>query len=179
MIGQIIDWEVRGSCVKFYIGQYTEEKGWLNDEGYEYYSKANLTPEEFNKIKNEYTGDDWNDKPYEHNAGQVYKEYVKGIRYNYYPFDAVILQPIDESSIPKLFTDIPEYSKDDFKNKKVPIIIYVKDKEFYEQHREWTYKEWSKAKNSVVEKFYLGDTLQTGSMLSLGKEGILIHSKGE
>lgn len=169
MIGQIIDWEVRGNCVKFYIGQYTEEKGWLNDEGYEYYSKANLTPEEFENIKNNYTGDNWNKKPYEYSSNQVYKEYIKGIRYNYYPFDAIILNPGY-----LLGRDNSGYCKDDFKNKEVPILIYIKDKEFYGQHRDWNYKEWSRAKNNVVEKFYLGDTLQSGIMIENGLNGILL-----
>ena len=44
----IIDFERKGNVVRFYIGD----------------TNAN------------YHGDDWNDRPYEHNAGTVYDRYI-------------------------------------------------------------------------------------------------------
>lgn len=56
---KIIDWEVsadrlRGGILKLYFGDIDCE---------------------------EYTGDDWNDRPYQLNAGPVYKEFTKKILY--------------------------------------------------------------------------------------------------
>lgn len=159
MVGQIIDWEVKGCCVKFYLSEKDSNKGWLTDKGFDYYSKCNLTPEELESIKNDYTGDDWDDKPYEHNAGAVYNEYVKGIRYNYYPFDAILLEPnYQEVNSP--------YCKDDFKKRKAPILIHIKDELLWKNHQlDWTYKDWVKAsKKNDIECFYLEDLLQSGKM---------------
>ena len=159
MFGNIIDWEVKGCCVKFYLGRKEDNLGWLNEKGFDYYSKCNLTPEELESIKNTYEGDDWDDKPYEHNAGSVYNEYVKGIRYNYYPFDAILLEPnyLERNST---------YCKDDFKKKKVHCLIYIKDKDLWEKHQfNWTYKDWVKAsKKEDVECFYFEDYLESGKM---------------
>ena len=42
---KIIDYEIRGSCVRFYLGKDDDT---------------------------DYHGDDWNDRPYDCNAGTVY-----------------------------------------------------------------------------------------------------------
>ena len=49
--GKIIDFQRKGNVVRFFIG-----------------------PEECN----DYWGDDWNDAPYDCNAGEVYDSYVTG-----------------------------------------------------------------------------------------------------
>lgn len=46
---EVIDFEKKGNLIRFYLGK--NGKQW---------------------------GDDWDDAPYEHNAGKVYDEYVKG-----------------------------------------------------------------------------------------------------
>ena len=47
---KIIDFDKKGNVVRFYLGE---------------------------DVCNDYWGDDWNDAPYEHNAGTVYNRYVK------------------------------------------------------------------------------------------------------
>lgn len=47
---KVIDYDKKGNLVRFYLGDI--------DLGY-------------------WTGDDWDDAPYEHNAGMIYEEYVR------------------------------------------------------------------------------------------------------
>jgi hypothetical protein len=63
---KIIDFERRGNVVRLYIG---------NDDLAEWW------------------GDDWNDRPYEHNAGRVYDQYVAGHVDIAFPFDSLVLEP--------------------------------------------------------------------------------------
>ena len=64
---------------------------------------------------NDYWGDDWDDAPYEHNAGQVYSEYIKGYVEFAFPLDFTIIEPSDS------YVNSP-YSKEAMKNRKVPCI---------------------------------------------------------
>ena len=50
VFGKIIDFERKGNIVRFYLGDVNNSNG--------------------------YYGDDWDDVPYEHNAGKVYEQYV-------------------------------------------------------------------------------------------------------
>jgi len=65
---KIIDFKKKGNMVKFYLGQDDLEK---------------------------WHGDDWNDTPYEHNAGTVYEEFVSGERVMVFGFDDVVFEPAD------------------------------------------------------------------------------------
>ena len=60
---KIIDWESKGNVIRFILGEDNDIAYW---------------------------GDDWNDKPFEHNAGSVYSEFVKGYCDISFPFDYVI-----------------------------------------------------------------------------------------
>jgi hypothetical protein len=62
---QIIDFKRKGNVVRFYLGDATVH----------------------------YWGDDWNDRPYEHNAGQVYEEFIKGYKDIAFDFDDLVLEP--------------------------------------------------------------------------------------
>ena len=62
----------------------------------------------------DYTGDDWNDAPYDCNAENVYEEYVTGYRDIGFQFDSLVLEPCDG------FLNTP-YSKDDMKYNGVTI----------------------------------------------------------
>ena len=57
---KIIDFDIKGNVIKFYLGQD-------NDMNYH--------------------GDDWDDVPYEHNAGEVYSEFVEGYAYVYLEYE--------------------------------------------------------------------------------------------
>lgn len=63
---KIIDFELKGNMVRFFLGNDTDE---------------------------DYHGDDWNDVSYEDNAGTVYPDYVTGTVDLAFPFDALVLEP--------------------------------------------------------------------------------------
>ena len=65
---KIIDCEIKGTSVKFYLGDDKD---------------------------NDYWGDDWDDAPYEHNCGSVYHEYVKATKVVHFPFNSLVLEPCD------------------------------------------------------------------------------------
>lgn len=88
---KIIDYEKKGNVVRFYLGK---------DDLEDWY------------------GDDWNDRPYEHNAGRVYDEYISGYMDVSFPFDDVVLEPCNGCLN-------SEYSKDDMKARNVPCLIVV------------------------------------------------------
>ncbi len=92
---KIIDFERKGNVVRFYLG---------NDDCEDYH------------------GDDWNDIPYEHNAGKVYQEYVVGYRDIAFPFEFVVLEPKDPG-----WSNNSRWCKNDMKARKVPCIIAVKN----------------------------------------------------
>lgn len=85
---KIIDFEKKGNVVRFYLGEDDCE---------------------------DYGGDDWNDTPYEHNAGRVYDEYVSGFRDVFFPFDWAVCEPCEGNLN-------SSWCKDDMKEKKVPCI---------------------------------------------------------
>ena len=61
---EIIDWERKGNLVKFYLGKNGEQ--W---------------------------GDDWNDVPWECNAGRVYDEYIEGYIIISFAFEWNVYEP--------------------------------------------------------------------------------------
>lgn len=87
---QIIDFEVKGNQVKF----------WLGENGSQW-------------------GDDWDDVPYEHNAGEVYDEFKTGGSFlKTFPYEDLILQPSDG-------LNNSEWCKQDMVQRKVPCVIRV------------------------------------------------------
>ena len=91
---KIIDFSKHGNVVRFYLG---------NDSLKEWY------------------GDDWDDIPYEHNAGEVYNQFVAGYVDIAFPFDCLVLEPKDDWHN----EGNSEWSKEDMKNELVPCIIVV------------------------------------------------------
>ena len=65
---KIIDFKKKGNVVRFYLGKDSLKEWW---------------------------GDDWDDTPYEYNAGQVYDEYVTGHSDVFFNFDNLVLEPSD------------------------------------------------------------------------------------
>jgi len=64
---------------------------------------------------NDYWGDDWNDAPYEHNAGTVYREYIQGYVEFAFSSEYVVCEACDG-----YFNS--SFSKEDMINRKVPCI---------------------------------------------------------
>ena len=118
---KIIDFATKGNVVRFYLGRDDEEEYW---------------------------GDDWDDLPYDCNAGKVYDEYIIGYVDWGFPFDDKVIEPANGVLN-------CEYSKEDMKNRKVPCIIVVpadiaKD-EWCEDFDYWI-------GNADIIKYYFGDT---------------------
>lgn len=67
-MNQVIDIERKGNLVRLYVGE--NGKQW---------------------------GDDWDDAPYEHNAGTVYQEYVERTVDLVVPFDLHVIEPADNA----------------------------------------------------------------------------------
>lgn len=78
----------RGNVVRFYIGD----------------------------IESDYWGDDWDDTPYECNAGYVYDQYVKGVIDVAFPYNWTVLEPADG-------TNNSDLSKKDFMLGYSPAVI--------------------------------------------------------
>lgn len=120
---QIIDMERKGNLVRFYLGE--NGKQW---------------------------GDDWDDAPYDCNAGTVYDKYVKSVKDVSFPFDSIVLEPCDGY----LYCT---YSKKDMIKRSVPCLIVVP----YEIAEEFPFKKnefcfW--VGNENVKKFYFGDEME-------------------
>lgn len=88
---KIIDFERKGNVIRFYLGEETEEWGWTNPNYKDYTGE---TPK-WLKPSKKYYGDDWDDVPYEDNAGTVYEEFVKGTIDLNVPFDYYVFEPVD------------------------------------------------------------------------------------
>lgn len=92
---QIIDFRKKGNLIRFYIGD----------------------------ASNDYYGDDWNDRPYEHNAGTVYDRFIS--KYMDVAFSAgyCVLEPADDWR----YRGNSPFCKDDMKEGKCPCLIVLKD----------------------------------------------------
>ena len=64
---------------------------------------------------NDYWGDDWDDAPYEHNAGQVYQRYIQGYVEFTFPLKYSVCEACNG------YFNSP-FSKEDMKNRKIPCI---------------------------------------------------------
>lgn len=112
---KIIDFKKKGNVVRFYLGEKTPDWGWVNPD----YIKGGKTPD-WLKPEDGYWGDDWDDRPYEHNAGQVYEEFIKGYKDVAFDFDDFVLEPADGA-----WDRNSRWSKEDMIARKVPCIIAV------------------------------------------------------
>ena len=120
---KIIDFEKKGNVVRFYLGKDDLEKWW---------------------------GDDWNDTPYEHNAGEVYEEFVSGHKDIAFPFDDLVLEPCNGAYN-------SEYCKDDMVARRVPCIIVV-PKELADTSWDTSFVYWAGADG--VKRYYFGDRME-------------------
>lgn len=124
---KVIDFERKGNTIRFYFASIKDniEESW---------------------------GDDWDDVPYEHNAGTVYNEYVEKVIDVFYPFDMVITEPQDDWH----YNGNSPYCKEDFKKRKAPcIVLYMpNDDDIFVDF------EYSKLiGNDKATKIYYGDDL--------------------
>lgn len=126
----ICDWQTKGNVVRL----------WCCDQ------------DKYNDI----WGDDWNDHPYEHNAGQVYNKYVDKVIDIYFDFDIVILEAENDYS----YSGCSPFSKQDFKEGKAPIFIaYWPQENDYWEGNEYHLLIGGK-NNDRILKFYMGDMIK-------------------
>lgn len=127
MSKKIIDFEIRGCAIKLYIGE-------CDDWG----------------------GDDWDDAPYEHNAGTVYDRYVTEEIVLHLKYDGCyIYEPSDCSGLNS------RYSKDDMKAHRVPMFVVLPETE-HDSCYWYTYEDFYSAacnENSIL--VYMGDDLKS------------------
>lgn len=155
---EIIDISRKGYLVRFYLGKKEGEWGYTNPNYKDYKGQ---TPD-WLKPSDIYYGDDWDDTPYEYNAGTVYEWFVKGYIDIAIGWECRIIEP--HSGVLN-----NEYSKEDFVNKKVPaLIILPKDFEipsnYYEPDEDGKYKDefsfFNELKDTKIAKIYYGDSVK-------------------
>lgn len=125
---KVIDFDTRGNVIRLYFGK--------DDD-------------------NDYWGDDWDDVPYEHNAGEVYEKYIKDIKQYAFSFNYYVLTPENDWH----YNGNSPFSKDDMKDKKCPCIIIKKIKDEYEWDSE--YSKFLGSEQNDVLKIYFNDDYKT------------------
>ena len=146
---KIIDFKRKGNVIRFFLGEKTKDWGWTRPDYKDYTGK---TPD-WLKPSDIYYGDDWNDRPYEHNAGQVYDKFIKGHIDVNCKYDDLVLEPCSGELN-------SSYSKDDMRDRKVPCIIIVpkevidEDKELY---YETSFGYWNNSNDSRIIRYFFGD----------------------
>lgn len=126
---KIIDFEKKGNVVRFYLGADDNE---------------------------DYTGDDWDDTPYEDNAGRVYEEHIVGHRDIVFPFDFAVLEPADIKWLSSSY-----WSKDDMKARNIPCIIVVLKPDG--QHNDF----YRYVGDRETIRFYFGDKMELSDSLTV------------
>lgn len=122
-MSKIIDFERKGNVVRFYLGADNCSDYW---------------------------GDDWNDAPYDCNAGGVYDRFITGIKDVAFPFDSLVLEPSSEWGGSKRY-----FAKEDMKKRVVPCIIVVPKSVIGDSWAE-CFDDWVGADG--IQKFYFGDS---------------------
>lgn len=120
---KIIDFERNGNQVKFYIGTESCK---------------------------DYYGDDWDDTPYEHNAGLVYDRFVAGWFVKTFDFDDIVMEPCSGKTNSR-------FCKNDMKNGKVPCICVLPRK--FRDNNGWYYDFEDISNDTNAIKFYFNDII--------------------
>lgn len=124
-MSKIIDFDRKGNVVRFYLGA---------DDCSDYW------------------GDDWNDAPYDCNAGMVYDQYVTGVKDVTFPFDSLVLEPSSDSYGSRRY-----FSKEDMRKRIVPCICIV-PKDVYGEKWAYDFDDWIGADG--IKKIYFGDPVE-------------------
>lgn len=126
---KIIDFKRKGNAVRFYLGDDDLQDWW---------------------------GDDWDDYPYECNAGEVYDEFVIAHRDMFFPFDSMVLEPCNGD-----FNS--EYCKDDMKHKHIPCIVVIPkeiaDDNWDDETTPGIFQKYAASKDARIQKFYFEDNM--------------------
>ena len=143
---KVIDFETFGNVIRLYLGD-------INDT--------------------EYWGDDFDDRPYEHNAGTVYSEYIQGIIEIAFPSFIQVLSPAEDWH----YSGNSPFSKEDFKLMKAPCLVLVDDRiNGNPYYSEWTYSE--KIGDKSAWQIYFNDILFDIIIKIKEYNGVIIHTEG-
>ena len=123
---KIVDLDIKGNTVRYYLS---------NDD---------------QKIKESW-GDDWDDRPYEHNAGCVYTRYVDVVVDVFYPYDMIVTEPSDDWH----YDCNSPFCKEDFKKRKAPRVCILYPAQPWERE---CYSQIMGDEN--INRIYYGDTLE-------------------
>ena len=134
---KIIDFEKRGNVIRFYCGKDDCDDYW---------------------------GDDWNDRPYEHNAERVYSEYIEEYIDVAVDIDYHVMEPADDWR----YNNNTPFSKQDMKKRSVPCIIVVPNDDSYVSEEFNRY-----AVSDNVDKIYFGDSIEMLNKYTILKRGKL------
>lgn len=141
---KLIDFKKKGNVVRFLLG---------NDDLEEWY------------------GDDWDDKPYEHNAGTVYDEFVSGHIDVAFSFDDLVLEPCEDYR----YGFNSPFSKDDMAAARVPCIVVAPKGVYCDQYDD-CFSYWAINKNAI--QLYFGESL-LALIESLPSTATIIDKKPE
>jgi hypothetical protein len=123
---KIIDFERKGNQVKFYLGKDNLDKWW---------------------------GDDWDDTPYEHNAGTVYSEFVESTQVVNFDMEDVVAEPCaGRSNSP--------WCKGDMLKRKVPCVVVLQKDKIGSDEIKWQYEDSFEKMlaNANAMRIYMGDS---------------------
>ena len=134
---KIIELEKRGNVIRFYCGKDDCDDYW---------------------------GDDWNDRPYEHNAERVYSEYIEEYIDVAVDMDYHVMEPADDWR----YNNNTPFSKEDMKKRSVPCIIVVPNDDSYVSEEFNRY-----AVSDNVDKIYFGDSIEKLNKYTILKRGKL------
>lgn len=156
----IIDFHCRGNVIRFFLGRQTEETGWyVKVPDYAKDSKAHI-----------YYGDDWDDCPYDCNAGEVYDEFIDSIIDVAVDYDSVVTEPRDGVLN-------CNWSKDDMVSKKVPCVAILPSTG-HDIFNNWNLVDNFEAvcmhENAI--KVYFGNDIDT-VLAKLSEAGVLLGTK--
>lgn len=123
---KIIDFEKKGNVIRLYLG---------------------------NPDCDDYWGDDWDDSPYDCNAGIVYERFVIDTLDLAIPFDSLVIEPCNG-------VVNCGYSKEDMKVRRVPCLLIVPAS--VTEGKEWVgedFQYW--VGNAQALRIYFGDNIET------------------
>ena len=148
----IIDCKKKGNIVRFYLGEKEPEWGWTNKD---YKNESGETPA-WLEPSDIYEGDDWDDAPYEHNAGTVYEEFIKGTVDVAFGYDDLVIEP----SFGYLNSN---WCKEDMRERKIPCLIVIPEDVLKANNlHEWNVYNFNEAmKIDGAIKYYFGDPVES------------------
>lgn len=149
----IIDFAHKGSVIRFTLGRWTPEWGWFNPDHVD--PPGTGVKREF---IDHYYGDDWDDIPYECNAGEVYDEFVYGHIDLAVPYGWKVIEPCAGECSSR-------WCKDDMADRKVPCLLLVPEQLINNDNRyDEDFSSWIGVDGVI--RVYFGDPAEAVEALS-------------